>query len=301
MARYLQKPIHQWLFAVVVLLGAPLATGIFNLGLGGGALVCAASGANDANQPSGDANEPNEQPLHQSEPEPVVRPDHNHPAFGQRRRQRGTMVQRQIRRRGVRDPNVLRAMETVPRHAFVRSGDQRRAYDDQPLPIGLGQTISQPYIVAYMTESLELKAGSKVLEIGTGSGYQAAVCAEIAGRVYTIEILEDLAKQSAGRLKKLGYANILAKHSDGYYGWDRKGPFDAIIVTCAAGLVPPPLIEQLKPGGRMILPLGSPFGVQRLVKITKDEDGEIRSQSLMPVRFVPMLGEVRKSGAAGAH
>jgi len=224
--------------------------------------------------------------------EKVLAPDHNHPAFGERVEERTRLVARYIEGQGIRDPNVLRSLRTVPRHAFVRPGDLRRAYADHPLPIGLNQTISQPYIVAYMTEVLGLRPGSKVFEVGTGSGYQAAVCAEIAREVYTVEILEKLAKSAKERLKNLGYRNVTIRAVDGYFGWEEKGPFDAIIVTAAAGLVPPPLIEQLKPGGRMILPVGSPFGAQWLVLITKDDTGRVRSRRLLPVRFVPMTGRV---------
>ena len=235
----------------------------------------------DVNQTTSDAN---------------ARPDHNHPAFAERIEERERMVAQQIQGfgRDIRDPNVLASLRTVPRHAFVRPGDLRRAYADQPLPIGLGQTISQPYIVAYMTEALKLGADYKVLEIGTGSGYQAAVCAEIAREVYTIEIIEKLAESAKERLRKLGYGNVSVKAADGYFGWAEYGPFDTIIVTCAAGFVPPPLIEQLKPDGRMILPLGSPFGAQTLVLVTKDDKGRVRSRSLLPVRFVPMLGRISK-------
>lgn len=204
------------------------------------------------------------------------------------------MVNRQIRARGVRDPNTLAAMLTVPRHSFVRVGELGQAYNDHPLPIGLGQTISQPYIVGFMTEALQLKAGSRVLEIGTGSGYQAAVCAEIAKEVYTIEIVEALAKSAKKRLKELGYRNVFVRAGDGYFGWPEKAPFDAIIGTAAAGRVPKPLMEQLKPGGRMILPHGSERGLQHLVLITKDEKGKISRKNVMPVRFVPMTGEVQK-------
>jgi protein-L-isoaspartate(D-aspartate) O-methyltransferase len=222
------------------------------------------------------------------------RPQHNHPAFGERAKERTQMVARYIEGEGIRDPNVVRALRTVPRHAFVRTSDLRRAYNDHPLPIGLGQTISQPYIVAYMTEALRLQPKSKVLEVGTGSGYQAAVCAEIAQEVYTVEILENLAKSAQKRLKNLGYENVFVNAADGYFGWKEKDWFDAIIVTCAAGFVPPPLIEQLKPGGRMILPLGSPYGFQVLVVVTKDDRGEVRSKRLLPVRFVPMVGRIDK-------
>jgi protein-L-isoaspartate(D-aspartate) O-methyltransferase len=223
------------------------------------------------------------------------RPDHSHPAFTQRTKERNRLVSRWIERQGVRDPNVLTAMRTVPRHEFVRPGDSRRAYQDQPIPIGLGQTISQPYIVAYMTEALKLRPDHKVLEVGTGSAYQAAVCAEIAQEVYTIEIIEALAKSAKKRLKELGYPNVSVKAADGYFGWPEHGPFDAIIVTAAAGLVPPPLIDQLKPDGRMILPLGSPYGSQTLVLITRDDKGEVRSKAVLPVRFVPMTGHILES------
>ncbi|MHC4123526.1 MAG: protein-L-isoaspartate(D-aspartate) O-methyltransferase [Planctomycetota bacterium] len=224
----------------------------------------------------------------------IPRPTHNHPAFKERYDEREEMVGWQIMKRGIKDVNVIDSMLTVPRHAFVRGKDLTFAYNDTPLPIGFGQTISQPYIVAYMTEALKLKPKHKILEIGTGSSYQAAVCAEIVQEVYTIEIIEGLAKSAKDLLKDLGYKNVYAKAGDGYYGWKEKGPFDAIIVTCAAGLVPPPLIEQLKPGGKMILPLGSPYGSQSLVLITKDDKGRIRSKHLLPVRFVPMVGRVTK-------
>jgi protein-L-isoaspartate(D-aspartate) O-methyltransferase len=223
------------------------------------------------------------------------RPDHSHPAFTERTKERSRLVSRWIKAQGVRDPNVLTAMRTVPRHEFVRPGDSRRAYADQPIPIGHGQTISQPYIVALMTEYLELQPDHNVLEVGTGSGYQAAVCAELAREVYTIEIIDELAKSAKERLKDLGYPNVSVKAADGYFGWPEHAPFDAIIVTAAAGLVPPPLIEQLKPNGRMILPLGSPYGSQTLVLITKDDKGEVRSKAVLPVRFVPMTGYILES------
>jgi len=218
-----------------------------------------------------DANSTSQQNQKAAKDKKTPRPQHTHPAFSQGNTQRAEMVAEQIQRRRVRDPNVLRALRTVPRHAFVRPADLRRAYSDQPLPIGLGQTISQPYIVGYMTEALKLTPESKVLEVGTGSGYQAAVCAEIAQEVYTVEILEGLAEAA----KK-----------------EEKQPFDAIIVTCAAGFVPRPLIDQLKPDGKIIAPLGSPFGAQTLVLITKDKKGQVRSKRLLPVRFVPMVGRI---------
>ncbi|UCG58091.1 MAG: protein-L-isoaspartate(D-aspartate) O-methyltransferase [Phycisphaerales bacterium] len=222
------------------------------------------------------------------------RPDHKHPAFKERVAERARMVRRQIQTRGVHDPNVLKAMRIVPRHAFVRAEELRYAYNDHPLPIGLGQTISQPYIVASMTESLKLKPDAKVLEIGTGSGYQAAVCAEISKEVYTIEIVEELAKTAKERLEKLGYKNVFTRAGDGFFGWKEKAPFDAIIGTAAAGRIPPPLLEQLKPGGRMILPQGNAWTLQYLVLVTKDEKGKIQRRRVMPVRFVPMTGEVQK-------
>jgi protein-L-isoaspartate(D-aspartate) O-methyltransferase len=224
----------------------------------------------------------------------LARPDHKHPAFRERVSERARMVTRQIQARDVRDPNVLKAMRIVPRHAFVREAESRMAYNDHPLPIGLGQTISQPYIVAFMTEALKLKPDSRVLEIGTGSGYQAAVCAEIAKEVYTIEIVEPLAKSAKELLKKLGYRNVVVRAGDGYFGWKDKAPFDAIIGTAAAERIPPPLLEQLRPGGRMILPHGRTWGFQYLVVITKDEKGKIQRKRVMPVRFVPMTGEVQK-------
>ena len=215
----------------------------------------------DANKPAADANKPTkpEQKAPKGKAQKPSRPRHTHPAFSQRIEERKKMVSAHIEGFSIYDPNVLASLRTVPRHGFVRHPDEgtwarnrRRAYRNHPLPIGMGQTISQPYIVAYMTEALKLRPKHKVLEVGTGSGYQAAVCAEIAAEVYTIEIIEELAESAKQRLKKLGYANVFAKAADGYFGWEEKGPFDTIIVTCAAGLVPPPLIEQLKPGGRMI-------------------------------------------------
>jgi protein-L-isoaspartate(D-aspartate) O-methyltransferase len=204
------------------------------------------------------------------------------------------MVTEQIKARDIEDVNVLRAMRTVPRHFFVPASKQRFAYDDFPLPIGNDQTISQPYIVGFMTEAMQLKPDSKVLEIGTGSGYQAAVCAEIASEVYTIEIIEALAKSAEVRLKELGYKNVSVKVGDGYFGWKEKGPFDAIIGTAAAEKIPPPLLEQLKPTGRLILPYENQSGFQYLVLVTKDPNGAIHKQNVLPVRFVPMTGEVKE-------
>ncbi len=203
---------------------------------------------------------------------------------------RERMVKNQIIRRGVRDKEVLRAMHAVPRHRFVTRGLTDKAYDDTPLPIGYGQTISQPYIVAYMTEIVKANNGDKILEIGTGSGYQAAILSFIAGRVYTIEIIPQLAEMASLRLKETGYENVTVRCADGYYGWQKHAPFDAIIVTAAAGHIPPPLLKQLKPKGRMVIPVGGPFMVQSLVLVEKDEAGAITTQSLMPVRFVPLTG-----------
>jgi protein-L-isoaspartate(D-aspartate) O-methyltransferase len=222
------------------------------------------------------------------------RPEHKHKAFAERVKEREEMVAEQIVARDIKDANVLAAMRIVPRHAFVPKNVQKAAYGDHPLPIGFDQTISQPYIVAFMTEALELKPGSKVLEIGTGSGYQAAVCAEIAAEVYTIEIVEGLAKRAEQTLKELGYTNVFVKAGDGYFGWPEKAPFDAIIGTAAAERIPQPLLEQLKPGGRMILPYETGQGFQYLVLVTKDEKGNISKRNVMPVMFVPMTGEVTK-------
>lgn len=191
-------------------------------------------------------------------------------------------------REGVKDKHVLEAMRRVLRHEFVPASRRDEAYADRPLPIGHGQTISQPYIVAYMTEMLKLEPDFKVLEIGTGSGYQAAVLAEIVKQVYTIEIIEPLAERATQTLKEQGYENVTVKHGDGYFGWPEHAPFDAIIVTAAASHIPPPLVEQLKPGGRMAIPVGPPLQTQNLILVEKLEDGTIRRKSVMPVRFVPL-------------
>jgi len=201
---------------------------------------------------------------------------------------REKMVETQIKARGVKDPRVLSALFKVERHRFVPEEYLNSAYADQPLPIGEGQTISQPYIVALMTELLELKGDEKVLEIGTGSGYQAAILAELAKEVYTIEIIESLASMAKNRLSQLGYQNVNVKAGDGYLGWPEVGPFDGIIITCAPDHIPKPLIEQLKEGGRMVVPVGAYS--QELKKIVK-RSGKIVTTDVIPVVFVPMTGE----------
>lgn len=205
--------------------------------------------------------------------------------------QRLRMVKEQIEQRGVRDKSVLDAMRKVPRHLFVPHYLQDQAYIDSPLPIGEGQTISQPYIVAFMTDVLKLKGNEKVLEIGTGSGYQAAVLAEIVNQVYSIEIIPVLGKMASELLKKMNYQNVHVEIGDGYRGLPDQAPFDAIIVTAAPGHIPQPLIEQLKTGGKMIIPVGEFY--QELVLITKQSDGRMTTKSVLPVRFVPMTGEAQ--------
>ncbi|MHC4196484.1 MAG: protein-L-isoaspartate(D-aspartate) O-methyltransferase [Planctomycetota bacterium] len=204
-------------------------------------------------------------------------------------RERARMVEWQIKARGVKDPRVLEAMQSVPRHLFVPKNRRSHSYSDGPLPIGSGQTISQPYIVALMTELLDLDESDTVLEVGTGSGYQAAVLAEIVQKVLTIEIKEELGLQAGKRLKELGYGNVDVHIGDGYEGLPGKAPFDGIIVTAAARDVPEPLIRQLRPGGRLVIPVGRPYSIQSLLLITKDEDGEIESRTIIPVAFVPLL------------
>jgi protein-L-isoaspartate(D-aspartate) O-methyltransferase len=188
------------------------------------------------------------------------------------------------------EPRVLDAMAKVPRHRFVPDSQLANAYENRPLPIGHGQTISQPYIVALMTHLLGIGPDDRVLEIGTGSGYQAAILAELTRAVQTVEIIEPLGREAAERLAKLGYRNIETRVADGYYGWEEKGPFDAMIVTAAVTHVPPPLVRQLKPGGRMVIPVGSPFMVQQLMLITKRNDGSVVTHQIAPVRFVPLTG-----------
>jgi protein-L-isoaspartate(D-aspartate) O-methyltransferase len=199
---------------------------------------------------------------------------------------REAMVKTQLEARGVRDSAILSAMRKVPRHKFVPEDQATHAYEDRPLPIGYGQTISQPFIVAYMTEIVKPKAGQTVLEIGTGSGYQAAVLAEIVKNVYTIELVEPLGKEAAERLKNLNYKNIEVKIADGYAGWKEHAPFDAIIVTAAAAYIPAPLKDQLKDGGRMIIPVGSSDMEQQLMLIERNGN-KYKTSNMMPVRFVP--------------
>jgi len=216
------------------------------------------------------------------------------PRFTERKEERENMVKSQIAApaRDVTDERVLEAMRQVPRHLFVPPSGQQSAYGDFPLPIGCGQTISQPYIVALMTQLLEVEPGDRVLEIGSGSGYQAAVLTELTPHVFTIEIIEELSVSAQERLEKLGYKTVKVKTGDGYFGWEEHAPFDGIIVTCAAGHVPPPLLEQLKPGGRMVIPVGGAYATQYLVVVSKDEQGKVSSSQVLGVAFVPMTGRV---------
>ena len=214
----------------------------------------------------------------------------NRPRFDEREEERHRMVERGIKGRGVTDEATLEAMRHVPRHLFVPEGRRGNAYENRPLPIGHGQTISQPYIVGYMTELLELQEGENVLEIGTGSGYQAAILSEITPHVFTIEIVEELGKQARERFNSLGYNTIKTKIGDGYKGWPEHAPFDAIILTAAADEIPQPLIEQLKPGGVMVLPIGDTGLTQNLTLVKKTVEGEIKTERKLAVRFVPMTG-----------
>ncbi len=186
------------------------------------------------------------------------------------------------------DARVMQALRTVPRHRFVPASLQGAAYENRPLPIGHGQTISQPYIVALMTDLLRLDRDDVVLEVGTGSGYQAAILSPLVKQVHTVEIVEPLAKQATERLRVLGYRNVAVRHADGYEGWKAAAPFDAIIVTAAATHIPPPLIRQLKPGGRMVIPVGGPFATQSLMLVEKTAAGKVRTREVLPVRFVPL-------------
>lgn len=200
------------------------------------------------------------------------------------------MVQTQIAARGIEGSRVLEAMRTVPRHEFVPAGQISRAYEDRALPIGEGQTISQPYIVALMTELLDLQPGETVLEVGTGSGYQAAIAAEITDRVYTVEILPELEERAAATLDRLGYADVQTKNADGYFGWAENGPYDAIIVTAAPDHIPAPLVGQLKEGGHMVIPIGPPGSYQTLWRFTKQQ-GKVVSENIIDVAFVPLVRE----------
>ncbi len=213
------------------------------------------------------------------------------PSEDRERAERLEMVDSQIAARGVRDPAVLEALRTVPRHRFVPADEARFAYSDGPLPIGHEQTISQPYIVALMTELIRPQRTMKVLEVGTGSGYQAAVLAECVGEVFTIEIVEPLGRRAEKLLSDLGYRNVHVRIGDGYDGWPAAAPFDAILITAAPERIPQPLLDQLKPGGRLVVPLGA--GVQDLVVVTKTERGIVR-ETVTAVRFVPMTGKVRE-------
>jgi protein-L-isoaspartate(D-aspartate) O-methyltransferase len=204
-------------------------------------------------------------------------------------RQEAGFVARETRL-AVPDARVLAALARVPRHEFVPKEHLARAYENRPLPIGHGQTISQPYIVAAMTDLLALRPGERALEIGTGSGYQAAILAEMGAEVYTIEIIEPLGKSARERLQRLGYGRVAARTGDGYYGWPEKAPFDAVIVTAAANHIPPPLLAQLKPGGRMVIPVGNPFGTQHLIVVKKDSAQRVTTQKVLPVRFVALTG-----------
>ncbi|HEY9423063.1 MAG TPA: protein-L-isoaspartate(D-aspartate) O-methyltransferase [Thermoanaerobaculia bacterium] len=205
---------------------------------------------------------------------------------------RRRMVEDQIRTRGVTAPKVLAAMQTVPRHLFVPDGERRNAYADRPLPIGAGQTISQPYIVALMTSLLEVQPGDRILEVGTGSGYQAAVLSRLARKVYSVEILAPLANRARRTLSVLGYNNVHVRAGDGYKGWPEEAPFDGIIVTAAPPRIPEPLLRQLKPGGKLVIPVGE--GYQDLEVLTKRADGGFDRTKVLPVRFVPMTGQAQR-------
>ena len=220
----------------------------------------------------------------------------NEPDFNQLRQRMVEEVEQQVRQTASEvgddhlDPRVIEALASVPREEFVPRTRRHQAYENRPLPIGYGQTISQPYIVAVMTDLLNLKPDDRVLEIGTGSGYQAAIAAQLAKEVYSIEIIEILGRKARKRLKRLGYDNVRVRLGDGYYGWKEHAPYDAIIVTAAASHIPPSLVRQLKRGGRMIIPVGSRFATQQLVLVEKDRNGEVHTRQLMPVTFVPLTG-----------
>jgi len=202
------------------------------------------------------------------------------------------MVSTQIEARGIHDDHVLQAMRAVLRHRFMPESQSAHAYEDRPLPIGYDQTISQPYIVALMTQLAGVTTGDTVLEVGTGSGYQAAVLAEMGVEVFSVEIIEPLSKRARAVLSELGYASkVQVRHGDGYAGWPEHAPFDGIIVTAAADKIPPPLLQQLKPGGKLVIPVGAEHGYQELLLVEVDESGEISKRSILPVRFVPLTGD----------
>ncbi len=209
------------------------------------------------------------------------------------RARRLEMVERHIAGEGIRDSATLHAMRTVPRHEFVPARLRDEAYENHPLPIGLGQTISQPYIVGFMTEIVRPRPGMRVLEVGTGSGYQAAVLAATGAEVFTIEIFRAHADSARSRLERLGYRGVTVRYGDGHHGWAEAAPFDAVLVTAAAGHIPPTLTRQLRPGGRMVIPVGSMYGAQYLILVEKDAKGTLRTRNLLPVAFVPMLSGPR--------
>ncbi len=210
-----------------------------------------------------------------------------------RRQERERLVDEHIAGAGISDPATLAALRSVPRHEFVPARERPYAYEDIPLPIGHGQTISQPAVVAMMTELVRPRPGMRALEVGTGSGYQAAVLAATGARVWTIEIFEVLAKEASARLARLGYTNVVVRYGDGYAGWPEEAPFDAIVVTAAADSIPPALLDQLAPGGRLVMPVGEQSRTQALVLVEKDRTGKLSSRELLPVRFVPLLRGIR--------
>jgi protein-L-isoaspartate(D-aspartate) O-methyltransferase len=218
--------------------------------------------------------------------------DQKQESFFQKKREQ--MVRYQIRARGLKDESLLQALLAVPRHLFVPEAYRGEAYEDYPLPIGEGQTISQPYIVALMTAAAEIKPGDKVLEIGTGSGYQAAVLSRLTDQVFSVEIRETLATRAARLLESLDFKNIRVRWADGYFGWPEEAPFDAILVTCAANHIPPPLFQQLREGGRLVIPVGSTVFFQTLTLVRKT-GGQPVIKQLLDVRFVPMVGEIEKN------
>jgi len=227
----------------------------------------------------------------------IVAQNRNHPGFSERVEERELMVRQGIENypyQAVEDPKVLQAMRSVPRHLFVPEEYRDLAYRNSPLLIGYKQTISQPFIVAHMSELLELKPEHRVLEIGTGSGYQAAVLGELCKHVYTIEIVAPLGKKATKLLKELGYDHVQVRIGDGYEGWSEAAPFDRIIVTCAPEKIPQPLLDQLIPGGRMVIPVGGQYETQYLVEVTKDKKGRISKKEHYPVRFVPMTGKSKE-------